>query len=162
MYAEQYEWGLIWDISGHSQPIQHIIRASLARYSSTFALDLLVGQVDRNNARNVILGVDPGNPDHTEFLFLDHSYALNHQNRWRDDRWKGMEMVPIPEVFRKSLSKDQVIVGARRISELSEATVHEIVERVPDEYMASAQKEIVTAGLLGRRKLIEPFIQANL
>ncbi|HEV2490691.1 MAG TPA: hypothetical protein VGT03_12855 [Candidatus Acidoferrales bacterium] len=161
LYPEQFEWGLLWDISRLEPVLQHLVRASLCRYSSTFALDLWVAQADRNNMRNVILGVD-GNPDHTEFIFLDHSFTLNNENRWRDERWKAIEMVSVPNVFRESFVKDQVLAGAAGIAGMSDDVIQEIVQRIPDDFMPERHKEIVIDGLVGRKSLIKDFIEKSL
>jgi hypothetical protein len=162
MYPEQYEWGMIWDLSIFPPPVQHLIRESLSHYSKTFALDLLIGQTDRNNARNVILGVGSGQPRHTELLFLDHSYTLNYGNRWANNAWSNLEMVPIPPLFRESLDKTLVLEGADDIAQFSEETIQQIVARIPSDYMSDAHKATVATALVGRKNLIRDFVDRNL
>lgn len=82
LYAEQHNWGLIKNLASMEPVVRDIIAASLARYSGTVALDVWIGQTDRNNDRNVIFGVNPRNRSESGFVFLDHAYALNNGNRW--------------------------------------------------------------------------------
>jgi len=161
MYPEQYEWGLLWDISGLSVPVRAIIRGSISRYSDTLALDLLIGQTDRNNARNVILGVDGMDLADSAFLFLDHAYTLNYGNRWSGVGWQNIDMVPIPQLFRDSLTGGRVREGAGKIAALSDETVAGIVQRIPDDYMTATHKNIVIAGLIGRKARIPDFVARN-
>jgi hypothetical protein len=138
------------------------VKDALSRYSKTFALDLLIGQTDRNNARNVVLGADTSAPPQTEFLFLDHAFALNHGDRWNNDGWRNIEMVQIPDVFRQSLRKQLVIEGANELSALPDGTIRDIVERIPEDYMGAAHRETVIAGLNGRKNLLRDFVERTL
>jgi hypothetical protein len=162
MYPEQYPWGMIWDVSMYPQPVQEIIRATMARYSETFALDLLIGQTDRNNVGNVILGMDSQNPGGGELVFLDHAFTLNYGARWSADKWKTVEMVPVPELFRSCINKNLALAGAARIEALTDAAVREIVCRIPEDYISEQHREIVVAGLNGRKRLLRDFIGGNL
>ena len=94
IYPEQYEWGILWDLSIYPPFVGVIVKEALSRYSASYALDLWIGQTDRNNIRNVIiLGVAHTNPVRTEFLFLDHSNSLNMGNRWDGGGGNRIEMV---------------------------------------------------------------------
>jgi hypothetical protein len=162
MYSEHHEWQLIWNLDRFPEPVKLIVTEALSRYSKTYALDLLIGQTDRNNGRNVVLGADASVPAHTEFLFLDHAFALNHGGRWNNEGWRNIEMVQIPDVFRRSLLKGLVIEGADELSALNDETIRGIVERIPEDYMDAAHRNTVIAGLNGRKQLLRNFIERNL
>lgn len=161
MYPEQYEWGLIFGITTMPPPVPQIIRASISRYSETLALDLWIGQTDRNNARNVILGVDPDDQTDMAFLFLDHAYTLNHGNRWAAAGRDRIEMVPIPQVFRDSIFKPRLVQGADRIAALPDETIRAVVSRIPDDYMTAAHKGVVLDGLVSRQPGLPEFVKQN-
>lgn len=161
MYPEQYEWGLIFGITGMPPPIPQIIRTSMTRYSETLALDLWIGQTDQKNANSVILGVDPANQADTAFLFHDHVFALNHGNRWAGAERGRIEMVPLPQIFRDAISKPRLREGAMRVAELPDETISAIVSRIPDDYMTMAHREIVLAGLIGRKPGLLDFVKRD-
>jgi len=162
VYPEHHEWGQIWNLSLFPQSVQLLVRDALSSYSKTFALDLLIGQTDRNNQRNVVLGADAASPPNTEFLFLDHAMSLNYGNRWDNMGWKKVEMVPIPDILKSSLRKDLVLDGADQLADLADAHVQDIVERIPEDYMASAHRAAVIAGLNGRKHLLRQFVEQHL
>lgn len=162
LYPEQYEWGMIFDLSIFPPPVQHILRESMSQYSRTFALDLLIGQTDRNNNRNAIIGIGEGQPRRTELIFLDHSSSLNYGNRWAGSGWNNVEMVPIPTVFRESLSKPLVLEGAQQIATLSNEKIREIVDRIPLDYMSHSHRQTVMEGLIGRKGMIVDFVDHTL
>ena len=88
--------------------------------------------------------------------------SLNYGNRWDNMGWKNVEMVPIPGIFRTSLRKELVLEGADELAQLSDDTVGEIVERIPDDYMSPGHKAAVIAGLNGRKHLVRRFVEEHL
>jgi hypothetical protein len=162
MYPEHHPWGMIWEVGVYPEPVQQLIRAAMARYSSTVALDLWIGQTDRNNANNAVLGVDPANAAYTEFLFLDHAFALNINGRWAGGNWRTIEMVPLPPIFRNSLDKPAVLGAADQIAALTDQQVTDTVNRVPEDYMTAAHKAVLAEGLNGRKRLLRDFLDRNL
>lgn len=162
MYSEHHNWELLWNLNVFPEVIRLLVRDALSRYSRTFALDLLIGQTDRNNGRNVVLGADAAVPPNTEFLFLDHAYTLNHQNRWHGDGWRNMQMVPVPDVFRQSLRKEAVLQAADQLRDVRDGAIRDVVERIPEDYMDGATKQVVVAGLNGRKHLLRSFVEQNL
>ncbi len=162
MYPELHEWGFLKVSQSLPEPFQLIVQDALSKYSKTFALDLLIGQTDRNNERNVVLGSDMASPPNTEFLFLDHAMSLNYGNRWDNEGWKNVEMVPIPDTFKASLRKQLVLQGAEELAQLPDNTVREIVDRIPDDYMSPPHRAVVIAGVNGRKHLIRGFVKEHL
>jgi hypothetical protein len=162
IYPAHYPWGMIWEIATYPQVVQEIVRASIARYSVTFALDLLIGQTDRNNANNAVFGADPVNPANSGFLFLDHAFSLNHGDRWADDKWRNIDMVPVPELFRSTMDKGLVIHGSEQVAALSDELIAGIVSRIPEDYMSRRQQQTVIRALNGRKRLLRDFVGRQL
>lgn len=167
MYGEIYEWGCLFGATKWVLPepakglVLNIIRSSMARYSETLALDLLIGQTDRHSDRNVVFGIDPTDQADAAFMFVDHSFTLNHDKRWDAKGWTNIGAVPLPDVFRESLSKPRLVTGAEKIAALPDETVRSIVWRIPDEYMAEQQKKVVSDGLIGRKALVLDYVVGN-
>lgn len=162
LYPSVYEWGFLWNMGTFPEGVQQMIRTMIARYSSTLALDLLIQQTDRDNARNGVFCTDPGEPAYGELLFLDHSNTLHFQNRWNGDAWNRVTLVPLPATFRGALDKARVIEGAKLIEALPDETIRAIIDRIPDDFMSHAHKQRVTMGLIGRKSLVRPFVESSL
>jgi hypothetical protein len=158
IYPSHYPWGMIWDISSLPPVVQEIVRGSIAAYSDTFALDLLIGQTDRNNFNNVVFGADSANPVNSGLLFIDHAFSLNHGNRWAEDNWRNIDMVLIPDLFRRCLDKRLVLLGSERIAALPDQTITDIVSRIPEDYISGNQQRTIITALNGRKQLLREFV----
>ncbi len=162
VYPEQHEWGLIWNLAAMEAAIRDIVRTSLARYSGNVAMDLWIGQTDRNNNRNAIFGIDPQNKAGGGFVFLDHSYTLNYGNRWAGVGWETVEMIPLPEAFRDNLDKDVILAACDRIANVPDDAVSAVVQRIPDTFMDAGHRNIVVTGLNGRKARLREFVTRTL
>lgn len=162
LYPEQQEWGLVRNLASMDAAVRAIVTASLARYSGNVALDVWIGQTDRNNDRNAIFGINPLSPAEGGFVFLDHANTLNHGNRWDGNRWENLEMVPLPNPFRDSLDRNVVLQGCDRIAGMADNVVSEIVNRIPDSFMRPTHRGIVVAALNGRKARLREFLERTL
>jgi hypothetical protein len=165
LYPELYQWGLIWNLwnaPSMEAVLRGIVGASLAQYSGNVALDLWIGQTDRNNAGNAVFGIDPKNRAEGGFVFLDHAFTLNHQNRWAGNGWQAVTMIPLPKPFQDCIDKSLVLAACDRIAGTSDDAVAAIVTRIPDSFMTEAHRTIVTTALNGRKKLLREFVEGNL
>lgn len=165
LYPELYQWGLVWNLwnlPNMEAVLRGIVGASLAQYSGNVALDLWIGQTDRNNAGNVVFGIDPKNRAEGGFVFLDHAFTLNYQNRWAGNGWQAITMVPLPPPFLDCINKPLVLAACERIAGISDDAVAAIVNRMPDSFMPGAHRTIVTTGLNGRKPLLREFVEGTL
>jgi hypothetical protein len=161
MYPEVYEWGTLFDLSLFPPLVQNIVRSSIAHYSGTVALDLWIGQTDRNNARNVVFGIDSADHSDASFMFVDHSFTLNEGDRWRANGWTTISPVPLPDVFKAALSRQLLLDGADKIAGLPDETIRSIVSRIPEEYMPQPQRDVVCEGLIGRKAMLTEHVVRN-
>jgi hypothetical protein len=162
LYGEQHNWGLLKNLASMEPVVRDIVSASLARYSGTVALDVWIGQTDRNNDRNAIFGVNPMNRSESGFVFLDHAFTLNNGNRWAGNGWETIEMVPLPAAFRDSLEKNLALDACDRIGAFAESEIAAIVNRIPEEFMCEAHRNVVVTGLNGRKGRLRDFMQGAL
>lgn len=165
LYPELYQWGLIWNLwnlPSMETVIRSIVGASLAQYSGNVALDIWIGQTDRDNAGNAVFGIDPKNKAEGGFVFLDHANTLNYQNRWAGNGWQTITMIPLPKLLRDCIDKSLVLAACDRIANISNDAVAAIVTRIPDSFMPDAQKTVVTTGLNGRKVLLREFVERTL
>ena len=158
IYPEQHEWGLIWNLAGMEPAVSVIVGTSLARYSGNVAMDLWIGQTDRNNHRNAIFGINPQNRAEGGFVFLDHSLTLNYGNRWAGNGWETVEMTPLPPAFRDNLDKNVVLAACERIAAVADDAVEVVVNRIPDSFMNVGHRNIVVTGLNGRKTRLHEFV----
>ena len=165
LYPELHQWGLVWNLwslPSMDAILRGIVGASLAQYSGNVALDLWIGQTDRNNAGNAVFGVDPKNRAEGGFVFLDHSFTLNHQNRWAGNGWQVMNMITLPKAFQDCLDKNLVVAACDRIAGMGDDAVSAIVMRIPDSFMVEAHRNLVTTALNGRKALLREFVERTL
>jgi len=47
-----------------------------------------------------------------------------------------------------------------RIESITDATIADIVNRIPDDYLPAAQREVIASGLLTRRDLVRELVTA--
>lgn len=71
-------------------------------------------------------------------------------------------MVPLPAPFRDNLEKALVLEACDRIGAFAESEIRAVVDRIPDEFMCEAHRQVVAAGLIGRKARLRDFIERTL
>ncbi len=159
VYNEQYEWGTIMQLAGLEPLTREIIKSAMARCSGAIVLDLLLGQTDRNNARNVIFGIDRDEPSKASFVFLDFANSANMGNRWSGDGWKPVADPGFPAIMTEALDKGILQATVERLMQLPHETVHEIIGRIDKQFLTDTHKDVLTTAITGRRQLVTDFVR---
>jgi hypothetical protein len=157
-YDEQHEWQGIMDLAGQAPAVRAIIRASMARCSGAIVLDLLLGQTDRNNGRNVIFGINPKVQSQSSFLFLDFANSMNMTNRWAKGQWSTVTDPGFPGIMKDSLDRSIIKETLDRLLGMSQSTIEQIVRRIGSPFMTDHYKTTITEGIIGRRQLVPDFV----
>ena len=155
MHAEVYEWQHVSALSGVAGALTKV---ALARCSGIVAFDTFVGNTDRNNGRNALFGIDPEEPADATFVFIDHAFSLNINDRWSGNRWTDVPLAAMPDHLRNAIDKRILRDSLDRIEALADDKIEAIVRRVPDDYMTPAHREVVETGLKARRSLVRPVV----
>ncbi len=161
-HAEVAPWVLFWEDAGADSLIGAAIRGAAAeRVSSLLVFDLWIDNRDRNNAGNVVYGVDRKYPGRSGFVGLDHSNSMGVGRSWSAKRWQALTFPPFPDALRQAFDQSVMIRVAERIATLPDWRVSECVQRIPDLYLRSNERSELLDGLLGRKKVIQAFVSQN-
>ena len=152
--------GTIFQLAALEPMVRSIINAALAKCSGLIALDLYLGQTDRDNHRNVIWGSDPGNIGESNFLFLDFSNSMNFLGNWENEKWQQINP-SAPKILIDAIDKTVLSETSERIRTLRDSVVTEIVDRVEEDYLSMENKITIKNGLYGRRSLVADYIKKN-
>lgn len=166
MYPRQYPWEQIKRFLHGGPPGTEILRQRLpAAAAEGFAFDTWVGQTDHadHHPHNIVFGYvladDPTQPPiEAEYVFLDFAMALGWGGLWEADGAKTMGIAPFPPTMIAAI--DTIALGGilDRIENTSESTISEIVNRIPDDFLAPEQREVIATGLIARRGLVRDLV----
>jgi hypothetical protein len=166
MYPRQYPWEQIKRFLKAGPPGTEILRERVPSAAAEgFAFDTWVGQTDHadHHPHNIVfgyvLGDDPKQPPiEAEYIFLDFAMALGWGGLWEGDGAKTMGGAPFPSTMIDAI--DSIALGGilDRIEGITEATLSDIVNRIPDDYLAPEQREVIAKGLLMRRDLVRGLV----
>lgn len=161
-HAEVVPWALFWPDAETDSLIGTAIRGAAAeRVSSLLVFDLWIDNRDRNNAGNVIFGIDRKYPGRSGFVGLDHSNSMGVGRSWSANRWQALTLPPFPDALMPALDRSVMLRVAERIGFLSDGHVSECVQRIPDRYLPRDERSEILDGLLGRKKVIQAFVSQS-
>lgn len=131
-----------------SKAQQQLLRYVLKSASGIIALDALLDNDDRPTLGNTIFACDE-EPPH---FFLDFSNGMNRNGKWTNERYQTFaKPPPLPQIFLDSLSVDITRGAASRIAAISDATVEEIVQRIPDDFLPPDERTNLAKWLIWRK-----------
>lgn len=158
VYPEQYAWGQIWDTNTIAQPFRKILKGALARCSGMIALDLWLGQTDRNNHNNAIYGSDPEHEAESGFLFIDFANTMIFNHAWEGDIWKTVRPLSLPQVMVDSIDKKVLRLTLDNIRSFGEPILSDIVGRMPDDFLPKEGRDHLLSALIGRREIVTDYV----
>lgn len=138
-----------------------IISSKMAQCSGAVVLDLLLGQTDRNNARNVVFGTDPAEPESGRFLFLDFANTMNMGDQWANGKWKEIKDPGFPEVMTKSVSKAVLKETVDKMRALHPETIEQIISRIEHPFLSERYKGILMDAIKGRQGLVVDYVNTR-
>lgn len=172
MFPVQWPWELIKRFvvdPSLNQKANAIIMAALPKSAAAgLALDTWVDQVDHDDhPHNIIFGYKQGATASGEFIFLDYAWALGFPSwrkpkGWGNDRWRNIDDPPFPPHMKRWIDPDELERVVSKIELLPEATVQEVVDRIPDQFLGRDQKSLIATGLLGRKSLVRAALKPYL
>jgi hypothetical protein len=159
-YDEIYQWGEVW---GTTRAMRALAKGALRPTSGMVAFDSWLGNVDRNNAGNGVLGADG---DACEFLFIDFAFTMGCSGNvpggaWDGGKWKSVSVTAIPPVMQEGLSKEALKTTTEQIRNFQAARIEGIVNAVPERFMPGQDRQVTIEGLVGRRQLVADIISTT-
>lgn len=122
------------------------------------AFDTWLDNEDRANDGNLLVNknTDDGKP--TCFAYIDYSYSM--AKLWRGGKYTNIVPRPIFPTDAKDANVEIISRAISRIESLSETAIREIVNRVPDDFLSPADRDLIIEGLLHRQTRIRPVLRA--
>jgi hypothetical protein len=168
MYPRQYPWEQIKRFLQVGPPGTEVLRDRLpVAAAEGLAFDTWVGQTDHadHHPHNIVfgyvLGDDPKQPPiEAEYVFLDFAMALGWGGLWHGEGAKAMGIAPFPLAMIRAV--DPIALGSilNRIENITDSTVSDIVHRIPGDFLAAEQREVIYQGLMTRRSLVRGLVAA--
>jgi len=160
MYPRQFAW-----LQVRGEPIPESVYGAalasvLAKGTPMLAFDTWLGQEDHgDHPHNIVWGYEPSNMANSGLIFLDYSFSMGYNGRWRDGGWKPVTLVPFPPLLLQYLDKQSLRTAVEKIEAYSDAEIGAVIQRVPDSHMAPAQRELLQEALIGRKTLLRTCLQ---
>lgn len=156
MYNEVHNLG---QVNRLPNPLAAEIDQALTEGSGIAAFDAWIGNQDRSNRKNTLIGVDENEELHA--VFIDHANAFNMRGAWEDGAWDDVSVSRMPGRLQDAIDWEATLGTVERIEALSAEVITEVVERIPADYMADSHRDVVCEGLLARRELVRPVMEAQ-
>jgi hypothetical protein len=131
----------------------HRVRRMTAKaWSGMFAFDLWLGNEDRENMENLLIGSDPNDdPPRQELVFIDYGRSMVGGG-WRQKRVRETLSPPnLATSLASSADMTVILEVADQIARVPDGSIREIVNRIPVEFLSTQDKDVITDGLLSRR-----------
>ncbi|MBS0263114.1 MAG: hypothetical protein JSS02_14315 [Planctomycetes bacterium] len=159
-YPKLYMWGDVFTLSSSNGGLlphsQSSVEQALAAVSGTVAFDAWLGNDDRNNGNNALLGYETAGINPTglgEFLFIDFSNTMT----WSEPQ-AAFARLNVPPLFANALNQTRIKETITKIAAIDDAKIESIVNRIPDNYLQPTQKTRISAGLISRKaRLLNDF-----
>lgn len=155
-FKNPYTWGeLISDAA-----IAQVVRpASVQPMSAMLAFDTWLECHDHLNHPGNLLGtVIDGKTFRYGLAYID--YALSIVFQWKRDGYKSSFVAPI---YDPTVSVDDLIVreAVSAIQQVSDATINEILFRIPSAFLAAPDRQLISDGLRHRRDNLQRTVIAT-
>jgi hypothetical protein len=124
----------------------------LAQATGAFAFDTWLDQADHAEAHpgNIVWGYNPVGG--SELVFLDYASSMGADASWNDEGWFTVALAPFPRFLLDRLDLGLLEQTLTKIETFSEASIQEVVERVPTNFLHLSEKSMLQAALIGRRR----------
>lgn len=153
------EWGKIKTLALDDPILRGMLNAALSENSGMVALDLFLGQSDRDNPRNVLWFCDDDNINFG-LIFIDFSNSMIGSGNWNDANWRNV-IDSCPKEMIQSIDKRILSEATEKVRNLDESSIEEIVDRVDQDYLIDANKTKLKTALLERRRIVADYINTK-
>jgi len=157
MYPHQFSWGQIRNFlaEGESPIVPEISALMSAPASRAIAFDTWLDQTDHNDhPSNIVFGYEGSAYQSGVFVFLDYAFSMGVSGTWKDEGFRACGPAPFPPRMCGSLSVPVLEQVISAIEAVPDDVVLDVVQRVPWQWLPDDEKQVILAGLLGRRRLV--------
>ena len=154
-FADVFTWG---QLEGHPR-VRSPVLAEISRAASAMvALDVWLSNMDRVNDGNLLVATAYEGEAHVvRWAFIDYSNSLLFA--WRDE--DARSLAPPGGLFPSDakLIAEALDASVAAIEAFSAASLGEIVNRIPDEFLSATQKATILRTLLARQALLPSLLK---
>jgi len=165
LYPHQFSWSQIRNFLGENEsPIAGELASMMAAPAArAFAFDTWLDQTDHNDhPSNIVFGYEGNDYRSGEFIFLDYAFSMGVSGGWANEGFRACHAAPFPPRMCSSLNRLVLEEAVQRIEAFSGAKVEDVVNRIPWQWLPDADKQVIVAGLLERRRLVRGALQSYL
>ncbi len=161
MHPRQWSWAQLLKFlsdADASDTGRLMLRLMPVAAADAWVFDTWVDQTDHGSdtddghPHNIILGYNPADTTSAELLFLDYAFSMGCGGNWDAHGYRDVRPARFPRKLREHADRLRMRETVERVQELEEATVRNVVERVPEFYLPQDMKPQIIDGLLERRK----------
>jgi hypothetical protein len=158
-FSQPREWGKINGdptLSGLTNSIRQRMRPVM---SAMCVFDAWVHNTDHDNhPGNLLVSADPDQTLPLRLAYIDYSYSMIHS--WPHDEWNAASC---PPPYDRHVPVDMTVLQetAQRIQALPTATIREVVERIPPEFVNDADRAKLITALLDRQRRITEILRTR-
>jgi hypothetical protein len=127
-----------------------------------WAFDTWLAKTDHGDDSNNVIVARARPSSKPAILFLDFANSMGFDGSWSGAGWRQVRAAPFPALMRRHLDRTLLNAAIGRIEEMPEATIREIVDRIPASHLKASQRVVLVRGLLGRRGLVRGALASEL
>lgn len=149
-FAQVAHW---WQVLGSPGVAAFARPQARGPMSAMLPFDTWVSCVDHhsNHPKNLLLTTSGRGPINVMFAFIDYAWSMTHT--WREEGYRDQSIVPMYDPTQKP-DADVVKQVVAAIEGLEDKTLNSIVDRVPDAFLSSSDKNLIATGLAYRRDVL--------
>lgn len=161
MYRKQFAWSILREYLPPQRVTPPdwtpILTCLPFEAAAAMAFDTWVDQADHNDhPSNMLLGFDDERA--ARLVLLDFAFSLGTHKRWQNEGWQKIGVAPFPPSLALLVDKPTLKRVVDDIQRIENDTIHDIVERVPAQWLSHEEKALVLQGILGRRACLEELL----
>lgn len=158
MYPQQFSWGqLQHHMEAASPPFSHVSARLPESAARALAFDTWIAQTDHEKPSNIVYGYEGAKYGAGKFLFLDFAFSMGISDNWSTTAGVCTE-ARLPEYLRAHVHRPTLASTIEAIEGVTEATLRDVVDRIPWQWMPDEKKQAILTGLLARRTMVRPAL----
>lgn len=128
-----------------------------------FAFDTWLDQTDHNDhPSNIVFGYEGSDYQSGMFIFLDYAFSMGVSGTWKAEGYRECRPAPFPPRMCGSVNVPVLEETISQIEAVTENVLADVVNRVPWQWLPDDEKQVILAGLLGRRRLVRQALGSYL
>lgn len=157
LYPHQFSWVQLKEFlaDGESAIAAEVATLIPQPAARAFAFDTWLDQTDHgDHPSNIVFGYEDRDYQRGQFIFLDFAFSMGVSGSWANGGFVRCVPAPFPPRMRAVLAPAELAAAVTAIEAIPDEVVTHIVSRIPWQWLADAEKHVILAGLLARRRMV--------